>query len=154
MDTLIDYLQNNHDQLLFVVGAIGLVIELTVMGLSGPLLFFSLGCLLTGLLVTVGAVDSWEFEVLLVGLLTGLSALVLWKPLRHFQGNKVVHDTSSDMIGQKVPVSEVVNMNGGKVRHSGINWNARLSETATVDTLEIGLRVTIVGVDGNILIVE
>lgn len=154
MDTLIDYLQNNHDQLLYVVGAIALIIELSVTGLSGPLLFFGLSCLLSGLLVSIGVIQGWELEVLSVGLLSGVVALLLWKPLNQFQGNRAVQDTSSDMIGQTVPVSEAVTINGGKVRHSGINWNARLSESATVSSLDVGLRVKIVAVDGNVLIVE
>jgi len=154
MDTLIDYLQNHHDQLLYVIGAIALIIELSVTGLSGPLLFFGLSCLITGLLVNVGVIQGWELEVLSVGLLSGVVALLLWKPLKQFQGNRVVQDTSSDMIGQTVPVSEAVTINGGKVRHSGINWNARLNESATVSSLDVGLRVKIVAVDGNVLIVE
>jgi len=154
MDTLIDYLQNNHDQLLYVIGAITLVVELGVIGLSGPLLFFSLGCLTTGLLVNLGVIAGWELEVLSVGLLTATSALLLWKPLKHFQGDKFVQDTSSDMIGQTVPVSEAVTINGGKVRHSGINWNARLSDTAKVEIIDAGVRAKIVAVDGNVLIIE
>lgn len=154
MDTLINYLQNHHDQLLYIIGAIALIVELSVTGLSGPLLFFGLSCLITGVLVSTGIIQGWEFEVLSVGLLSGVVALLLWQPLKRFQGNRLVQDTSSDMIGQTVPVSEVVTLNGGKVRHSGINWNARLSETATVELLDVGLRVKIVAVDGNILIVE
>ncbi|MDX2319715.1 MAG: NfeD family protein [Moritella sp.] len=154
MDTLIDYLQNNHDQLLYVIGAIALLVELSVTGLSGPLLFFGLGCLLTGVLVSVGIIQGWELEVLSVGLLSAVTALLLWKPLQNFQGNKFVSDTSSDMIGQTVPVSESVTINGGKVRHSGINWNARLSDTAKVDVIDVGIRAKIVAVDGNVLIIE
>lgn len=149
-----DYLQNNHDQLLYVIGALALIIELSVTGLSGPLLFFGLSCLLTGLLVSIGVIQGWEFEILSVGLLSAVVALLLWKPLKQFQGNRVVQDTSSDMIGQTVPVSEVITINGGKVRHSGINWNARLSESATVSSIAVDLRVKIVAVDGNVLIVE
>lgn len=154
MDIWFNYLQNNHDQLLYIIAAIALITELAIIGLSGPLLFFSLGCLITGLLASIGAIEAWEFEVLSVGVFTCVSAVLLWHPLKYFQGNKVVRDTSSDMICQIVPVSEVVTANGGKVRHSGINWNARLSETAIVEHLDIGLRVKIVAVDGNILIVE
>lgn len=154
MDVWFNYVQNNHDQLLYIIAAIALIIDLTVIGLSGPLLFFSLGCLITGLLVSIGAIETWEFEVLSVGVFMCVSAVLLWHPLKHFQGTKVVQDCSSDMISQIVPVSEIVTINGGKVRHSGINWNARLSETAIVDSLDIGQRVKIVAVDGNILLVE
>ncbi|QUM77123.1 NfeD family protein [Moritella sp. 24] len=154
MNTLIDYLQNNHDQLLYVIGAIALIVELSVTGLSGPLLFFSIGCLITGGLVSIGVIEGWEFEVLSVGLFSAVSALLLWKPLKQFQGNKFVQDTSSDMIGQTVPVSESVTVNGGKVRHSGINWNARLSDSAKIDMIDVGIRAKIVAVDGNVLIIE
>ena len=89
----------NHANLLYVLGAIALVIELTVMGLSGALLFFALGCITTGVLVSLGIVSSWQYEVLSVGLSTGLWALVLWQPLKKLQGAGKAVDTSSDMTG-------------------------------------------------------
>jgi membrane protein implicated in regulation of membrane protease activity len=154
LDSLIDYLMQNHDELLYGIAGLSLVVELGIIGLSGPLLFFSIGCVGTGLLVTFGVLQGWEVEVLSVGILSGLSALLLWRPLKQLQGGKIVQDTSSDMIGQVVPVSEPVTENGGKVRHSGINWNARLDDNAQVTSLESGCRVRITAVDGNVLIVD
>ncbi len=154
IEGIFDYLLQNHDELLYLIAGLSLVIELGIIGLSGPLLFFSIGCIITGLLVTFGVINSWELEVLFVGLFTVLSAMGLWKPLRRFQGAAPVQDTSSDMIGQVVPVSETVTVNGGKIRHSGINWNARLDDSASVPSLTSGSRAKITAVDGNIIIVN
>lgn len=154
MDVIIDYLFNNHDKLLYLIAGVSLLVELTLIGLSGPLLFFAIGCALTGVLISLNLVTSWELELLFVGIFTLLSSLVMWKPLKKFQGSGMVNDSSSDMIGQIVPISETVSHFGGSVRHSGINWNARLSEESQTESIKMGERVTICGVDGNTLIVK
>jgi len=151
---LVDYFLNNHDKLLYLLAGLSLVLELTVMGLSGPLLFFSIACAITGVLSSVGLVTDWEYEVLSVGLLSVVCAGVLWRPLKAFQGTAHVSDTSSDMIGQTVPVNDEVTHSGGSIRHSGINWQARLDDSATVASLESGMRVEIVAVEGNVMIVK
>ena len=144
----------NHANLLYVLGAIALVIELTVMGLSGALLFFALGCITTGVLVSLGIVSSWQYEVLSVGLSTGLWALVLWQPLKKLQGAGKAVDTSSDMIGLTVNVSEQITANSGSIRYSGINWQARLYEEGSSAIIEAGQSVIIKGVNGTVMLVE
>jgi len=149
-----EFFIDNHDKLLYVLGALSLVIELSIMGLSGPLLFFALGCIFTGFLVTLGMVSSWEYEALSVGVTSILFAIVLWKPLKKLQGKGIAADTSSDMIGKQVPVSETISKNAGSIRFSGINWQARLAED--VDTIEVneGQRVEIIGVEGTTMLVK
>jgi membrane protein implicated in regulation of membrane protease activity len=154
METMIDYLFNNHDKLLYLIAGCALLIELTLIGLSGPLLFFAIGCALTGILVSLNLISSWEMELLFVGLFTLSSSIVMWKPLKLFQGSGSVIDTSSDMIGQRVAVSETLTKYGGKIRFSGINWNARLSEESTQQSIAIGEHVNIAGVEGNVMIIK
>lgn len=154
MDSLVEYFLQNHDKFLYVLAGLSLVIELAMLGLSGPLLFFAIGCAITGLSVSGGIINSWEFEVLSVGVFSTLSAVLLWKPLKKLQGPDNVSDNTSDMIGQVVPVSEEITINGGSVRHSGINWQARLDHTAKVDLLPIDTRVEITAVNGNVMIVN
>ena len=154
MEPIIDYFLQNHDKFLYLVAAISLVLELGVLGLSGPLLFFAIGCAITGVLSGAGVVVDWEYEALSVGILSVVSALLLWQPLKRFQGAEPVSDSSSDMIGQIVPVSETVTVNGGSVRHSGINWQARLELSATCTEVDIGSRVEICAVEGNVMIVK
>ena len=154
MDSILEYLFNNHDKLLYGLAGLCLLVELTIIGLSGPLLFFAIGCALTGVLVSLNLISTWEMELLFVGLFSLFSALLLWKPLKQFQGTTTVTDNSSDMIGQTVPVSENVTANGGKIRHSGINWNARLADDSQVEQIEAGERALITGIDGNIIIIN
>ena len=154
MDVILDYLLNNHDKLLYGLAGICLLIELTLIGLSGPLLFFALGCLFSGALVSLNLISTWETELIFVGLFSLLSALLLWKPLKRFQGSTTVSDNSSDMIGQTVTVSETVTVNGGSIRHSGINWNARLADDSKLENFKISERVLITGIDGNVILVN
>ena len=149
-----DYLSQNHDTLLYIIAGAALIIELALIGLSGPLLFFAIGSALTGILVSLGLVSGWELESVLVGLLTLISAFVFWTPLKKFQGKTHVTDTSSDLIGQYVNVSKNVSVSSGTVRYSGINWMARLPENSTDSQLIKGDRVKIIAINGNILIVE
>lgn len=154
MISIFEYLLDHHDKLLFLLAALSLVLELAVIGLSGPLLFFAIGCAVSGLLVTIGVITSWELEVLSVGLISASSAVLLWKPLKKLQGSRHVRDSSSDMIGQIVPVSEEVTALRGSIRHSGISWQAKLDEDSTEESLQKDTRVVITAVSGNVMIVE
>ena len=154
MESIIEHLFNDHDKLLYLFAGVSLLVELTLIGLSGPLLFFAIGCALTGLLVSFNLISTWDLELLCVGVFTLLSSLVLWKPLKRFQNNGMVTDNSSDMIGQTVQVNETVTPYGGNIRHSGANWQARLTSNSEVENIAIGEHVKIIAINGNILIVE
>ncbi|PCK00418.1 MAG: acriflavin resistance protein [Zetaproteobacteria bacterium] len=154
MEALWDYILNNHAHLLYALAGLSVVLELTVIGLSGPLLFFAVGCLITGLFVNLGVISSWELEVLSVGVLSILSAVILWKPLKKFQGKANIRDDASDMIGKIVPVSEIVTATGGSIRYSGINWQAKLDKGSSLESLESGASVEICAVKGTTMIVK
>ena len=95
----------NHQLIWYAIGSLSLVIELGIMGLSGPLLFFALASVITGTLVHLGVIDGWQSEILVVGILSAIITLVLWKPLKKMQVSNSKTDDSSDMIGLKVPSS-------------------------------------------------
>lgn len=156
-----EYLFANHDSILYTLAGIMLILELTVMGMSGPLLFVAIGCLVTGILVTNGIINTWEMEVLWVAVISLISALILWKPLKKLQGEtRNVADTSSDMIGQIVKTSTVVSLSGGSIRYSGIDWQARLQRASDevsateISEIDAGESVEIIGVDGTTMIVK
>jgi len=154
MDTIIDYMLANHDKILYVVAAISLLVELTLIGLSGPLLFFAIGCLLTGFLVSLNLISGWEIETLFVGIFSLMTTVLLWQPLKRFQGNSKIEDQSSDLIGQKVVTATAVTDVAGAVRYSGIDWTARLDDNAAVSSIPADTKVLITGVDGNIILVN
>lgn len=151
---MLDYLLSNHDKLLYIIAGLCILIELTLIGLSGPLLFIAIGSFITGILISLNLLSNWEMEVLFVGILTLISALVLWSPLKHLQGHGKVQDTSSDMIGKIVLTSNPISRIAGAIRYSGIDWPARLSSETENMSIEKGAQVKIVAVDGNIMLVE
>lgn len=150
----VSYFLENHDHLFYLIAGVSFIAELSLIGFGGPLLFFAIASLLTGMLVSLGVISGWEIEVLVVGILTCLMALVLWKPLKNFQNSGGGSDTSSDMIGRQVMTSHIVTINDGRIRFSGIDWNARLSPDCTVTSIHAGAACIISAVDGNIMIVK
>ncbi|HSC69607.1 MAG TPA: NfeD family protein [Cellvibrio sp.] len=150
---MIEHFAQHHDHLLYAIAGICLVAELSVLGMSGPLLFLALGCLLTGVMVSIGAISGWEMEVFSVAVLAALSAALLWKPLKKFQDAGVGRDTSSDMIGKILPVAQLITRDEGLVSYSGIDWQARL-DSAYVEPITVGSRAQVVGVQGSLLLVK
>lgn len=148
-----EYFLAHHDHLWFIIAGLSFVIELSIMGLSGPLLFFAIASFLTGILVSVGLVDGWQVEILTVGLLTAITAIILWKPLKKLQNEKN-DDNASDMIGLKVLVSNEISLIGGSIRYSGINWNARLDESSDVENISESSYCEIVAITGNTMLVK
>lgn len=148
-----EYFLENPDHLWYLIAGISFVIELSIMGLSGPLLFFAIASLITGILVSTGVIDSWQSEILTVGILTALVAAVLWKPLKSLQNSKGKTDNSSDMVGLQVPASTDITTSQGSIRYSGINWNARLADECTVDKISDKSLCLIVAISGNTMLV-
>jgi len=150
---LIQFFSDNHAYLFFLLAGLGLVIELALIGLSGPLLFFAIASFITGILSAVGLIKGWEIELFTLGILTFVIALLLWKPLKRFQNKSEGKDTSSDMIGLTVPCVTAVSTMQGAIRYSGVNWRARLHESQTQEIPE-GAACIICAVEGNVMVVK
>jgi membrane protein implicated in regulation of membrane protease activity len=148
------YISANHAHLFYVIAGLSFLVELTVMGLSGPLLFFAIASFVTAILISMGLISGWEAEIFTLGVLTAIIALLLWKPLKRFQNCSDGSDNSSDMIGRQVPVSKTVNLAEGSIRYSGIDWSSRLDEGAGVESINEGMQCIITSVDGNIMLVK
>lgn len=148
------YFLENPAHLWYLIAGISFVIELSIMGLSGPLLFFALGSLATGILVSLGIVTGWQSEVLSVGLLTALVAALLWKPLKSLQNSKDKTDNSSDMVGLEVAASSEITLTSGSIRYSGIDWQARLVDNVSIDLINESSQCQIVAITGNTMLVK
>lgn len=152
MTSIVDYFIQNPSHLFYTITGVCLLLELSVLGMSGPLLFLSLGSLLTGVAISLGAINGWEMAILSLGLLTAASALFLWKPFKRFQNSAAAANNSSDMIGRILPVTQQVTLEQGSVAYSGIEWQVRLKENG--EPIEAGRRARVVGVDGSLLLVQ
>ena len=151
---IMQYIADHHDHFFYLMAGISFIVELTIIGFGGPLLFFAIASFITGLLISIGAISGWEAEIFVLGILTALTTLLLWKPLKKFQNSGGGADTSSDMIGREVPASSDIDANTGTIRYSGIDWNSRLDNRAGVESIANGEQCVITSVDGNIMIVK
>ena len=149
-----EYFLENPDHLWYLIAGISFVIELSIMGLSGPLLFFAIASLITGILVSMSVIDGWQSEIFAVGVLTALAAAVLWKPLKSLQNSKEKTDNSSDMIGLQVLASTCITTTTGTIRYSGINWQARLADDIDVTEITEQSQCEIVAIKGNTMLVK
>jgi len=149
-----EYFLENPDHLWYLIAGISFVIELSIMGLSGPLLFFAIASLGTGILVSIGFVNGWQSEVLTVGLLSAIVAVILWKPLKSLQNSKNKTDNSSDMVGLTVLASSDINATSGSIRYSGIDWQARLADDVNEELITDKSQCQIVAITGNIMLVK
>jgi membrane protein implicated in regulation of membrane protease activity len=149
-----EYFLENPDHLWYLIAGVSFVVELSIMGLSGPLLFFAIASLITGILVSAGIVEGWQSQILSIGLLTALVAAVLWRPLKALQNSKEKTDNSSDMVGLQVIVSADITKITGSVRYSGINWQARLADDVSVESISAQSQCEIVAITGNIMLVK
>ena len=149
---LMEYFLENHDHFFYLLAGLCFVVELSVMGLSSPLLFVSIALFITAILINLGIISGWETELFTAGILTGLSAFLLWKPLKSFQNRGGGPDTSSDMIGREVVAASNISATEGKIRFSGIDWNARLADGSA--EIAQGELCTITGVSGNVMVVS
>ena len=144
----------NHDHFFYILAGISFILELSVLGLSGPLLFFAMASLVTALFISFGLLSGWEVEFFTTAVLTGLIALFLWRPLKNFQNSGGGTDTSSDMISRVVPASKDITAEGGAIRYSGINWQARLDPGANDTFIAKDDQCIIASVDGNVMLVK
>jgi membrane protein implicated in regulation of membrane protease activity len=151
---IVNYFSENNAQLFYLIAAISFMLELTVLGMSGPLLFFAIASVFTAILIHLNLLPSWEGQFLALGLLTALIAVVLWKPLKRFQNSSDGTDTSSDMIGKEVPSSSEITHIKGHIRFSGVNWSARLESDCKVGSVKDNTACIITGVEGNVMLVK
>ncbi|NQZ25520.1 MAG: NfeD family protein [Colwellia sp.] len=143
----------NHQLIWYAIAGLSLVLELGLMGLSGPLLFFAIASAITGVLISLGLIDGWQSEILVVGVLSAVITLLLWKPLKKMQNSRSKTDNSSDMIGLQVQVSDDITKASGSIRYSGINWPARLADDVNIELIENNSQCTIVAITGNTMLV-
>lgn len=150
----IQQLFSQHQYIWFLISGISFVVELSIMGLSGPLLFFAIGTLITGILVSLNIVNTVEIEILTAGVVTTITALILWQPLKKYQNAGGGPDDSSDMMGIVVTAATNINTQQGEIRYSGVNWQARLASNTTTNQISQGESCKIVQIQGTILYVE
>jgi membrane protein implicated in regulation of membrane protease activity len=132
-----DWAFNNLAESLLILGILLLVIEVAVLGFSTFVLFF-VGCaaVVTAGLLYVGIIpDSWLSAMFSTGLLTGLSAVLLWKPLKNMQTQVDTTKVKGDLVGHSfILVEDVAPELNPEYHYSGIDWKLKANEYLVAGT--------------------
>jgi membrane protein implicated in regulation of membrane protease activity len=155
---MIEYFETNQPAFWFTVGFVLLAIETLAFGFAtGLLLFAGIGGLITGGLMWADLVpQTWLSGMATFGISSGLSAVVLWKPLLKLQNpGPPAKDNSSDLVGHEFRVEqEITRQAPGKTRYSGIEWRVELADDAATDLIESGQKVAVSSVDVGVMRVK
>ena len=147
-----EFISQYQPQFWLLCGFILLAIEATAFGFtSGVLLFAGAGALLTAALMTVGLVPiDWSAGVTSFALLSGISAGLLWQPLKRLQRETPdERNTSSDFVGHAFELSEeITKTKPGVTRYSGVEWKVKIDGHETdVQSIAQGRRVIVTSID-------
>ncbi|MGB0266291.1 MAG: NfeD family protein [Pseudomonadales bacterium] len=148
---MLAFLQSHQVEFWIALGALALIIELTVLGAgSFVLLFMGLGALATGAVMAGGLLP--ELWVAGAGAFGGLSCffgVALWRPLRRFsEGEKPPPGQGSDFLGLRFKLPEPLVAGGSvSIRYSGVSWELVSQDLKENESLDQGCEVIVVGVE-------
>jgi membrane protein implicated in regulation of membrane protease activity len=148
-----EYLTQHLDYFFYALAGICLLLELSLLGMSGPLLFVAIGSVITGVLLSLGIIHNFGIALVALSTISLASAAVLWAPLKKLQNKEVGPETSSDMVGKILTVTARITPADGRVSYSGVDWLARLDGSSS-EPVEVKSRVKVTSVDGTLLIVK
>jgi membrane protein implicated in regulation of membrane protease activity len=98
-------------------------------------------------------VNDFQIEIICVAIFSIANAAILWHPLKKIQNKTVGPETSSDMVGKILPVSQRITESDGRVSYSGVEWLARL-DNSSAEPIEKENKVKVTSVDGTLLLVQ
>jgi membrane protein implicated in regulation of membrane protease activity len=122
---------NNLAESLLILGILLLVIEIVILGFSTFVLFFvGLSAVVTAGLLYVNIIpDSLAAAMMSTGVLTALSAVLLWKPLKNMQTQVDTTKAKGDLVGHSfILIEDVAPEMTPVYRYSGIDWKLKASE--------------------------
>lgn len=137
------------DWLVWLIVAGGLAAtEMT--SLSFYLLMASGGAGVGAVAAALGAPLPVQLAVAIIGT---LALLWLVRPIaiRHLNSGATALDGSASLVGEHAVALSLVTLDGGRVKLNGGEWSARAKDPK--QTIEIGSRVTVLGIDGATAVV-
>lgn len=154
---IVDYIASHQAEFWLVFGFALLALEVLTGFTVGVFLFAGLGALMTGGLMSLGALpETWIVGISCTGISTGVITALLWKQLKNLQGDRAIEkDNSSDLIGHTFVVeTDITKIKPGSTNYSGISWSVVIDKDAGVDTIEAGQSVTVSSVEVGVFKVK
>lgn len=155
---MIEYFQAHQAGFWITLGFVLLAIEVLLFGFTTIIfLFAGLGALATGLLMNLGWLpETWIAGTASFGIATGVSSLLLWKPLKSMQDKHTPsRKQSSDLIGYAFVTQQNITLTQpGEHRYSGVDWKVEIDATAAVNEINEGQRVEVASLDAGVFRVK
>ena len=135
------------------------MLPFAVPGVLEVLLALAIGAFVSAALIWFGWLPEDTSLVLLsLAMLTALSALLLWKPLRKLQktGIRLQEDsTISDFVGTELVLTEQATKNSDShIQFCGLEWRVRLDPEDHATVIDAGQRVFISSAAVGVLLVK
>ncbi len=142
-----EWLMASLGYILIFLGIALLAVEMLVFAFSSFIFFFiGLACLITGLFILLGLLPlNLILALISVGILSGLLALLLWKPLKDMQSHVDHTPASGNLVGHSFVLNgDVAPGQTINYRHEGIEWRVKSEQPIAVGT-EVEVTVASVG---------
>jgi membrane protein implicated in regulation of membrane protease activity len=154
---MLEYFNENQASFWFALGALALIVELLVLGMSTIILFMlGIGALATGTLMYMGILgEGWLLGTAVTGIIAFAAGVLLWKPLKRYQEAEVPRSgESSDFLGMEFKLSSLLDVeNTSTHQFSGVSWRVELAREDQDKSLAAGDRVRVVALHPGILVV-
>ena len=154
---MLEYFNENQASFWFALGALALIVELLVLGMSTIILFMlGIGALATGTLMYMGILgEGWLLGTAVTGIIAFAAGVLLWKPLKRYQEAEVPRSgQSSDFLGMEFTLSSLLDVeNTSTHQFSGVSWRVELAREDQDKSLAAGDRVRVVALHPGILVV-
>ncbi|MBE9567298.1 MAG: hypothetical protein IMF14_01290 [Proteobacteria bacterium] len=154
---MIEYINDNLSGFWISLGFALLAAEVLLFGFTTIIFMFAgLGAVVTGLLMMAGVLpETWIAGTACFGISTGISSVLLWRPMQRLQNAEPQKTQNSDFIGlQFVLMDDISTTAPGSYRYSGIDWKVEVDASSPSDTLEKGKRVEVVSLDVGVFRVK
>ena len=146
-----DWLSDNLASTLAVIGLLLLAIEIAVLGFATfVLLFVGIAALITSGLFYLDIVPATYLNAMIsVGVITALSAAVLYRPLQQMQKQVEKKPVTSDFNGVRFVIAEAIGPASTTTHaYSGIQWTVKSTQP-----IDAGTEVEVVNVEVGVFYV-
>ena len=154
---MLEYFNENQASFWFALGALALIVELLVLGMSTIILFMlGIGALATGTLMYMGVLgQGWLLGTAVTGIIAFAAGVLLWKPLKRYQEAEVPRSgESSDFLGMEFTLSSLLDAeNTSTHQFSGVSWRVELAREDQDKSLAAGDMVRVVALHPGMLVV-
>ena len=145
---MLEYIHTHMSGFWVALGFALLAAEVLIFGFTTLILMFAgIGGIVTGLLMMAGVLpETWIAGVSAFGIATGISAVLLWKPMQKLQSSATPQQQqSNDFQGLEFVLADPVSVTSpGRHRYSGIDWRVEIDDSSEDKEIAAGERVRVV----------